>query len=217
MMRTLDDTTLREQMVREQLEARGIVDGRVLAAMRRVPRERFLSPAQVPHAYDDCPLPIGRGQTVSQPFIVALMTEALELRPTDRVLEVGAGCGYQSAVLACVAGEVCALERDPALAEEARLTLSGLGFHQVEVRCGDGYEGWPAPGPRFDAILIACAPLEPPPRLLAQLAPGGRMVLPLGEEWGVQELVLLKRRADGALGRTKLGSVRFVPMVRGAG
>lgn len=203
----------RSVMVRGQIEARGIRDPRVLAAMREVPREEFVPATERAWACSDHPLPLGHGQTISQPYIVALMTEALALRPTDRVLEVGAGSGYQSAVLARMVERVCALEYDSELAAGATRALARLGVANVDLRCGDGREGWPEPGSEFDAILVACAATEVPPRLLAQLAPGGRMVLPLGEPDAIQRLVLIERPATGPPVRRDLGSVRFVPML----
>ena len=203
----------RGQMVREQMEARGIRDRRVLLAMREIPREAFVPPDQVPFAFDDRPLPIGRDQTISQPYIVALMTEALALGPDDRVLEIGAGSGYQSAVLSRLVDHVCALERDPLLADSARQALASLGIRNVDLRCGDGYDGWPEQDSEFDAILIACAAVAAPPNLLAQLAPGGRMILPIGAPDTVQQLVCLRRDRNGRLSIEDHGAVRFVPMV----
>jgi len=205
----------RKRMVREQIEARGIRDARVLAAMREVPRERFVPESERSWAFDDHPLPIGRGQTISQPYIVALMTEALKLRPGHRSLEIGAGCGYQSAILARLCREVCALERDPVLAERARETLTDLGIENVDLRCGDGFAGWPEEGAEFDAILVACAADRMPEALLAQLRAPGRMVIPLGAAGGVQDLCLVERHEDGETTQRSLGSVRFVPMVPG--
>jgi len=200
-------------MVREQIEARGIRDPRVLLAMREIPREAFVPPAQAPFACDDGPLPIGRGQTISQPYIVALMTEALALRPTDRVLEIGAGSGYQSAVLSRLVGHLCAIERDPLLTDSARQVLARLGIRNVDLRCADGRHGWPEEGSEFDAILIACAAAAPPPALLAQLAPGGRMILPVGAPDTIQQLLCLRRDPHGKLFTQDHGAVRFVPMV----
>lgn len=205
----------RDRMVRRQIESRGIRDPRVLAAMRDVPREQFVPPDETRYAFDDHPLPIGRGQTISQPYIVALMTEALALEPHHRVLEIGAGCGYQSAILARLCREVCALERDPILADQAMVTLSTLGITNVDLRCGDGFAGWPDPGPPFDAILTACAAESVPGPLLAQLAAPGRLVIPLGAAGGVQELLCLEKPADGQTTPHSLGPVRFVPMVPG--
>jgi len=205
----------RERMVRRQIESRGIRDARVLAAMRQIPREHFVPPDEARFAFDDHPLPIGRGQTISQPYIVALMTEALELESDHRVLEIGAGCGYQSAVLARLCREVCALERDPLLADQAVAKLAALGIDKIDLRCGDGFAGWPEPGPPFDAILTACAAETVPEPLLEQLAAPGRLVIPLGPSGGVQDLLCLIRSADGQTTRHSLGLVRFVPMVPG--
>jgi len=209
-----DDEEGRVRMVRRQIEARGVRDARVLEAMRDVPRERFVPENERQWAFDDHPLPIGRGQTISQPYIVALMTEALRLRPEHRVLEVGSGCGYQSAVLARLCREVCALERDPVLVRRARATLEDLGVENVDLRCGDGFAGWPEVGSEFDGILVACAADHMPEALLGQLRAGGRMVVPLGEG-GVQDLCLVERSPEGELVRRSLGYVRFVPMVPG--
>ena len=209
------DAPRRDQMVRQQIESRGIEDPRVLAAMRDVPRERFVPAAETRFAFDDHPLPIGRGQTISQPYIVALMTEALHLQPHHRVLEIGTGCGYQSAILARLCREVCALERDQLLTEQAQSTLASLGIENIDLRCGDGFAGWPGPGPVFDAILTACAADSVPSSLLDQLAAPGNMVLPIGEPAAVQELLRFEKSGSGEITRHSLGRVRFVPMVRG--
>ena len=209
-----DDEDRRVRMVRRQIEARGVRDARVLAAMREVPRERFVPENERQWAFDDHPLPIGRGQTISQPYIVALMTEALQLRPEHRVLEVGSGCGYQSAVLARLCREVCALERDPVLVRRARAILEELGITNVDLRCGDGFAGWPEENAEFDGILVACAADRMPETLLGQLRAGGRMVIPVGAG-GVQDLCLVERQPGGELVQRSLGYVRFVPMVPG--
>ncbi len=179
--------------------------------MRSVPRERFLRPELEEFAYRDAPLPIEQGQTISQPFIVALMAEALQLGPRDRVLEIGTGSGYAAAVLARVAREVYTIERHAELAESARTRLAELGFHNVFVRHGDGTLGWPEHAP-FDAIVVAAGGPNVPGSLLAQLAPGGRLVIPIGEE-KAQQLVRVTRRADGSLEHEDLGGVRFVPLI----
>lgn len=189
---------------------RNITSSRVIDAMLHVPRHAFVPAGLRPAAYDDGPLPIGYGQTISQPYIVAFMTEAIDPRPGDRVLEVGAGCGYQTAVLAELAGEVFALEIVPALAAEAADRLQALGCRNAQVRLGDGWRGLPDHAP-FDAILIACAPDRIPEALLDQLKPGGRMVLPVGRQSGNQELVLIEKTPSG-LRRQTLLPVRFVPM-----
>lgn len=197
----------RDRMVDQQLAARDIVDARVLDAMRRVPRHEFVPPALVERAYDDTPLPIGHDVTISQPYIVAFMTQALELEPTDRVLEIGTGSGYAAAVLAELASQVVTVESIAPLADQARRRLVGYG-DRVEVVTGDGSTGH-APGAPYDAIVVtAAAPTVPPP-LLDQLAPGGRLVLPVGT--GSEQLVRVRRTDEGDV-RERLLSVRFVPL-----
>src|SRR5208282_375702 len=197
----------REEMVREQIEARGIRDARVLAALRKVPRHLFVPPEEQGQAYDDYPLAIGHGQTISQPYVVAYMTEALELKPRDRVLEIGTGSGYQAAILAELVAEVYSIEIVEPLAKQAEARLRRLGYSNVQVRAGDGYRGWPEVAP-FDAIIVTAAPHVPQP-LVEQLREGGRMVLPLGR-WD-QDLVRLRRTREG-IRREVLLPVRFVPM-----
>ncbi|MCX6588814.1 MAG: protein-L-isoaspartate(D-aspartate) O-methyltransferase [Acidobacteria bacterium] len=204
----------RQGMVKEQLVARGIKDPHVLAAMARVPRELFVPPDQVPFAYEDRALPIGRGQTISPPYMVALMTELLAPGKRDRVLEVGTGSGYQAAVLGRLAGKVYSLEIVPELARTAALVLRTNGFRNVQVREGDGCRGWAAYAP-YDRILLTAAPPEIPAELLAQLRPGGRLVAPVGEE--TQRLVVVDKSLDGRTQTRSLVPVRFVPMVRGSG
>ncbi len=204
----------RRQMVAEQIAARGVRDPRVLAAMQKVPRHRFVRPAERKWAYEDHPLPIGHGQTISQPYIVALMTQALRLSPGEKVLEIGTGSGYQAAILAELGCRVYTIEIVPELGRRAARTLKELGYGRVRVRIGDGYQGWPEAAP-FDAIILTAAPPRTPPALLEQLAPGGRMVLPQGPSGGVQELLLLRKDRQGRLSRRSLGLVRFVPMVHG--
>jgi protein-L-isoaspartate(D-aspartate) O-methyltransferase len=204
----------RQGMVKEQLAARGIKDPHVLAAMARVPRELFVPPDQVPFAYEDRALPIGRGQTISPPYMVALMTELLAPGKRDRVLEVGTGSGYQAAVLGRLAGKVYSLEIVPELARTAALVLRTNGFRNVQVREGDGCRGWAAYAP-YDRILLTAAPPEIPAELLAQLRPGGRLVAPVGEE--TQRLVVVDKSLDGRTQTRSLVPVRFVPMVRGSG
>jgi len=198
----------RLRMVRDQVEARGVHDPRVLAAMRKVPRHELVPVSERDHAYDDRPLPIGEGQTISQPYVVAAMTEALELKGDERVLEVGTGSGYQAAVLAELSQQVYSIEIVPALAERARKDLARLGYANVEVRQGDGWRGWPEHAP-FDAIVVTAAPNEVPPELIEQLAVGGRLVIPVGRF--DQELVRIRKTAEG-ISREVLFGVRFVPM-----
>jgi protein-L-isoaspartate(D-aspartate) O-methyltransferase len=197
-------------MVAEQIRARGVRDQRVLDAMLGVPRDRFV-PADVRgEAYEDRPLPIGHGQTISQPYIVGYMTEALKVEPSHRVLEIGAGCGYQSAVLAELAREVFSIELLPELADRARATLASLDYTNVHVHTGDGYEGWPDHAP-YDRILGAAAAPAVPPVLVEQLAEGGIIVIPVGTVY--QELLVLQKRGT-ALDTLATLSVRFVPMVK---
>ena len=203
-------------MVRRHLAARGIRDPAVLAAMRSVPREAFLPPELEEFAYADTPLPIERGQTISQPYIVALMTAAAELRPADRVLEVGTGSGYAAAILARIAKEVYTIERHEELARVAADRLAQLGIRNVSVRHGDGTLGWPEHAP-YDAIIVAAGGPRVPAALLEQLAPGGRLVIPVGEGRSVQRLVRVTRAADGQLHEEELGDVRFVPLIGAQG
>jgi protein-L-isoaspartate(D-aspartate) O-methyltransferase len=197
---------LEEQLLRP---GRSITDARVLAAMRRVPRHEFVPEPLRPRAYDDAALPIGYGQTISQPYVVAFMTEQLHLQPTDRVLEIGTGSGYQAAVLAGLVAEVFTMEIIEPLARRAGLDLLRLGCANVRVRTGDGHRGWPEAAP-FDAIIVTCAPELVPSPLVTQLKEGGRMIIPVGP-LEQQELVLL-RKQGGALEQREVLSVRFVPM-----
>jgi protein-L-isoaspartate(D-aspartate) O-methyltransferase len=201
----------RARMVAEQIEARGVTDPAVLRAMRTVSRHEFVPVRLRRDAYGDQPLPIGHGQTISQPYIVALMTELAAVKPGDRVLEIGTGSGYQAAVLAELGGQVRSIEIVAPLARSAAETLRRLGYARVQVRHGDGYRGWPEAAP-FDAIVVTAAPPEVPAALLAQLAPGGRLVIPVGT--GAQELRLLVRTPSGVETRRSV-PVRFVPMVGG--
>jgi protein-L-isoaspartate(D-aspartate) O-methyltransferase len=201
----------REAMVREQIEARGVKDPRVLAALRRVARERFVREGSESVAYQDSPLSIGHGQTISQPYIVAVMSEAAAIDPDDTVLEIGTGSAYQTAVLAELARTVYTIEIIPELATRAEALLRTLGYHHVQTRLGDGYAGWPEHAP-FDAIVVTAAPPEVPAALQEQLAIGGRLVVPVGT--GDQELLVIERTANGFTER-RLMPVRFVPMVRG--
>lgn len=200
----------------QRLEARlvehGIRDARVLRALRNVPRHRFVPPELAPHAWEDRALRIGHFQTISQPYVVALMTEAAGLRAEDRVLEVGTGSGYQAAVLAELVGGLTTIEIIPELAESAAATLEDCGYSRVRVRSGDGYHGWPQQAP-FDAILVTAAPQRVPPPLLEQLAPGGRLVLPVG---GEDQTLVRYVRTDAGLDREELMPVRFVPMTGAA-
>jgi len=199
----------RERMVRTQIAARHIRDKNVLSAMRRVPRHLFVPKSEQRAAYDDTPLPIGWGQTISQPYIVAYMTEQLHLTESDTVLEIGTGSGYQAAILAELAAQVYTIEIVTPLCEQASKTLAKLGYDNVQVRCGDGYEGWPEHAP-FDAVIVTAAPPKVPQPLIDQLKVGGRMIVPVGRYY--QELVLITKTGDGAISRRKLIPVRFVPM-----
>jgi protein-L-isoaspartate(D-aspartate) O-methyltransferase len=205
----------RQKMVERHLAARGVDDPAVLAAMRAVPREAFVTAELAEFAYEDTPLPIDAGQTISQPYIVALMTAALELRPRDRVLEVGTGSGYAAAVLSRVAAEVYTIERHGELARTAEQRLRALGYANVQVRHGDGTLGWAEQAP-FDAIVVAAGGPDVPAALLEQLAPGGRLVIPIGPTPREQELVRVRRR-DGRYEREQLGPVRFVPLIGAEG
>jgi protein-L-isoaspartate(D-aspartate) O-methyltransferase len=198
----------RQQMVATQIAARGIKDPQVLAAMAEVPRHEFVPENRRVSAYSDFPLPIGHGQTISQPFIVAFMTEAADIDPDDRVLEIGTGSGYQAAVLAQIAKAVYSIEIVEPLAETAAANLKRLGYDNVTVKVGDGYEGWPEQAP-FDAVLVTAAPPEIPPPLLEQLKPGGRLVMPVGKT--LQQLIRITKTAHGQVRETLL-PVRFVPM-----
>ncbi|HHI97526.1 MAG TPA: protein-L-isoaspartate(D-aspartate) O-methyltransferase [Thermodesulfatator atlanticus] len=200
----------RERMVNTQIAARGIRDPRVLAAMRKVPRHLFVDEALKDQAYGDYPLPIGEGQTISQPYIVALMTEALELKGPEKVLEVGTGSGYQAAILAELARWVYSIERYPSLAQRAKRILEKLGYHNVIIKVGDGTKGWPEAAP-FDAIIVTAAGPKIPEPLIAQLKDGGRLVMPVGDEWS-QYLIKVTKRGDELI-KENLGAVRFVKLV----
>jgi len=204
---------LRERMVVSQIAARGIADPRVLAAMRQVPRHLFVPESEVASAYDDRPLPIGHGQTISQPYIVALMTELARPHPSDIVLEIGTGSGYQAAVIAGLVREVCTIEIVEPLAEQSRARLASLGVKNVTVRAGDGYGGWPDRAP-FDIILVTAAPERVPPALLEQLKPGGRLVIPVGGAYDLQELQRLEKDKNGRIRTEHITTVRFVPFQR---
>ena len=196
-------------MIDDQIRARGVTNQAVLDAMRKVPRHLFVPPNLRDAAYEDGPLPIGQGQTISQPYIVAYMTEALGIRPGEHVLEIGTGSGYQAAVLAEIAREVYTIEIVPELADRARETLAGLGYKNVHVRTGNGYAGWPEKAP-FPRIIVTAAPDEVPPALVEQLAPGGAMVVPVGTSF--QEMTIVTKTAQG-IARKATIPVRFVPMV----
>jgi protein-L-isoaspartate(D-aspartate) O-methyltransferase len=201
----------RMKMVDIQIRSRDVRDARVLHAMETVPRHEFVPKGSINQAYDDHPLHIGHGQTISQPYIVALMSEVLELEREDRVLEIGTGSGYQAAVLAELVDQVYSIEIVEELGREAAERLSRLGYDNVQVRIGDGYKGWPDEAP-FDAVIVTAAPETVPQALVDQLAEGGRMVLPVGV--GVQELLLIEKKNGKAVER-HITSVRFVPMVHG--
>ena len=206
-------TLERHKMVESQLRARGIRDEPVLSAMGRVPRHEFVEPHYRDQAYEDHPLPINAGQTVSQPYIVALMLEILHLDPSSRVLEIGTGSGYQTAILAEICAHVYSVERHPQLADEAQQTLSRLGFNNLTLRVGDGGEGLPEYAP-FDAVVVSAAAKQIPAPLFAQLGEGGRMIIPVGPQ-EAQELQLVRKR-DGKPLITLLDGCRFVPLVSSA-
>ena len=210
----MDFEAAREAMVADQIIRRGIRDERVLAALRQVPRHRFLPEEAWKLAYSDSPLKIGQGQTISQPYIVALMTELLQVRPGDKVLEVGTGSGYQAAVLALLASEVHSIERVPELAEQAEANLSALGVENVRVHLGDGGQGYPPAAP-YDRILVAAAAPKTPPALLAQLAEGGQLVIPVGGRT-MQTLEIWDRKR-GKFTQTNSIPVVFVPLLGAAG
>ncbi|HEY7602523.1 MAG TPA: protein-L-isoaspartate(D-aspartate) O-methyltransferase [Methylomirabilota bacterium] len=198
-------------MVHEQIVERGIQDQAVLGAMLAVPRHLFVPDPHRRRAYGDHPLPIGHGQTISQPYIVAFMTELLDLEPGDQVLEVGTGSGYQAAVASMLADSVFSMEIVPELAAEAETRLSGLGYRDVRVRNGDGYFGWEEHAP-FDAIFVTAAAGHVPPPLVQQLAPGGRMAIPVGGPFQLQNLVLVEKAADGGITTRSVLPVQFVPL-----
>ncbi len=206
-------TDLRERMVTTQIVARGIKDPRVIEAMRKVPRHLFVPEKIRGRAYDDRPLPIGEGQTISQPYIVAFMTEALSLSSGDKALEIGTGSGYQAAILAEIVKEVYTIEIRPRLGETARERLKEMGYSNIFVEIGDGYKGWPEKAP-FNAVIVTCAPERIPRPLIDQLTEGGRMIIPVGEKRGIQKLVLLKKE-KGIIIKKAVMNVLFVPMIRG--
>ena len=200
----------REAMVAEQIAGRDVRDPRVLDAMRTVPRHRFVPKSSARSAYDDRPLGIAEGQTISQPYIVAKMTELAKLEPEHKVFELGTGSGYQAAVASRLVKHVWTVEIHAPLAESARAVLRDLGYDNVSVRAGDGYRGWPEEAP-FDAMLITAAVPKIPDGLLKQLRPGGRAVLPVGEPHAVQKLVVVEKKPDGTHTTTEIFPVRFVP------
>lgn len=206
----MDFPEARKRMVEEQIANRGVRDRRVLDAMRTVPREAFVSPGLESAAYDDCPLPIGAGQTISQPYIVAVMLEAAELQSEDRVLEVGAGSGYVSALMSRMAAEVYAIERHASLSEEAARRFDRLGYTNIKLRTGDGTKGWPEAAP-FDAIVVAASGPTAPQRLKEQLAIGGRLVMPIGDN--TQHLVRIRRKDETHFQEEDLGLVMFVRLI----
>jgi len=206
----------RERMEEEQLVSRGVRDPRVLAAMRHVPREQFVPEGMRDSSYEDAPLPIEEGQTISQPYIVALMIEALALEPRDRVLEIGAGSGYAAAVLGRLAGEVFAVERYESLVELARARVQALGYGNVQILCGDGTMGLLEHAP-YNAILVSAGAPSVPKSLLQQLELGGRLVIPVGDELGTQDLLCIRRIGEDEYERESLGGVRFVPLIGSEG
>lgn len=207
-----DFADLRGQMVRRQIEARGIFDPVILDAFREVPREEFVGEAYRQWAYDDNPLPIEAGQTISQPYIVALMIEAAAIKAGDKVLEVGAGSGYATAVMSRIAGKVIGIERQAELVQIARDRLRRLGYENVTIVEGDGTRGYPSEAP-FDAILAAASGSHVPRPLIDQLSPGGRLVMPVGDPGWVQELVKVTKHSDGTTEQQNLCGVRFVPLI----
>jgi protein-L-isoaspartate(D-aspartate) O-methyltransferase len=208
---TTDFSAQRQRMVEQQLKTRGIKDERVLAAMAKMPREQFIPMDARPDAYEDGPLPIGYDQTISQPYIVAFMTEQLRPKPRDRVLEIGSGSGYQAAILAELVADVYTIEIVEPLAKSAGATVQRLGYKNVHIRVGDGYKGWPEEAP-FDAIIVTCAPENVPQPLIDQLQDGGRMIIPVGERFA-QQLFLLEKK-NGQVKESATLPVRFVPMLR---
>ncbi|HXG08702.1 MAG TPA: protein-L-isoaspartate(D-aspartate) O-methyltransferase [Gemmataceae bacterium] len=210
---TDDRAAERERMVEQQIARRGVKNERVLAALRKVPRHLFVPDDVRAAAYQDGPLPIGEGQTISQPYIVAFMTEALNPQPGQRVLEVGTGSGYQAAVLAELGAEVYTIELLPTLAAQAKERLERLGYRRVRVRTGDGYKGWPEAAP-FDAIMVTCGADHVPPPLFEQLKPGGMMIIPVGPTGGEQWLRVITKGPEGQRQEQDVLPVRFVPLRR---
>jgi protein-L-isoaspartate(D-aspartate) O-methyltransferase len=205
---------LRDKMVENQIISRGVDDKEVIRAMLKVERHLFVPSAYMKEAYDDCPLPIGEGQTISQPYIVAYMTEVLQLKKTEKVLEIGTGSGYQAAILAECAKEVYTIELIEALGKRAEKLLKDIGYNNIHLKIGDGYQGWKEYSP-FDAIIVTCAPTHVPEALKEQLAEGGLMVIPVGGSYA-QELVVLTKE-NGKLKQRDIFGVRFVPMKNKSG
>lgn len=201
----------RERMVEQQIAGRGVTDPNVLRVMKKVPRHVFVPEQERPYAYGDYPLSVGYGQTISQPYVVAFMTEQLRVRHTDKVLEIGTGSGYQAAVLAELCDSVFSIEIHQPLAEKADSVLKTLGYRNVFIKTGDGYLGWPEHAP-FDKIIVTCAPSHIPPALIQQLREGGRMIIPVEKNSWTQELILLKKK-DGKIIQDEVLPVRFVPMI----
>src|SRR5215216_3758394 len=208
----LDLARARDRMVDIQIAGRGVRDTDVLEALRRIPREAFVEPGFEEFAYEDGPLPIDEGQTISQPYIVALMIEAADVKPGDIVLEVGAGSGYAAAVMGQIADRVYAIERHPSLGEAARRRFRRLGYDNIDLRVGDGTKGWPEAGP-FDAILVAAGGPEVPPALKEQLTIGGRLLIPVGEQERYQTLLKVTRKSEADYNEEDLGAVAFVPLI----
>jgi len=204
----------RQQMVGVQIEQRGIKDKKVLEALLAVPRHKFVSKLYLGLAYADQPLPIGQGQTISQPYIVALMSEKLNLKPTDKVLEIGTGSGYQAAILSKICNDVYTIEIIPSLGKKATTRLKNLGYDNITVKIADGYYGWVEQAP-FDAIIVTAAATHIPPPLIEQLKPGGRMVIPVGGVFQVQRLMFIEKNQDQTLRSENLIPVRFVPLTGG--
>jgi protein-L-isoaspartate(D-aspartate) O-methyltransferase len=203
------EAAARDRMVKMQIAGRGVKDPRILDAMRQIPRELFVDAQYRHEAYADHPLPIGDGQTVTQPYVAALMTELLDIQQSDRVLEIGTGSGYESAILSRLARHVYSIEILPEIARKAEVRLRGLRCENIDFRVGDGYRGWPEAAP-FDAIIVTAAPRKIPEPLIEQLAPNGRMVIPVGDFY--QELKVYAKAADGTVTETSVLPVRFVPM-----
>ncbi len=205
----------RKNMVKQQIEARGIDNPELLNALRKVPRHMFVPENMIRYAYRDGPLAIGEGHTISQPYIVAYMTDVLNLKPGDKVLEIGTGSGYQTAILAEMKAEVFTIEIFESLSKKAQKTTEELGYKSIHFKTGDGYKGWPEHAP-FDAIIVTCSPEEIPSPLINQLANGGQMIIPVGEIHSIQYLVLATKK-EGKIKQQKVMPVRFVPMINKKG